>query len=134
MEKRTIHLKGIGPATFTAVNADSLASGIKKLELVIDENLMDFADIQLVINDTGEIKIWAGTVDELSSLGELSQATAVLIIIAASQDFKTNKLNSTLENIQNKLPVDSPLLYTLIHDESIKNEIILFSTSHQKND
>lgn len=134
MEKRTIHLKGLGSATFTAVNANSLDSSIKKLELVIDENLMDFADIRLVINGTSEIKVWSGTVDELSSFEELSQAIAVLIIITAGQDFKAENLNSTLENIQNKLPVDSLLLYSLINDESIKDEIILFSTSCQKND
>jgi len=134
MEKRTIQLKGIDPVTFTSIDANSLDSGIKKLELVIDENLMDFADIQLMINDSGEINVWAGMVDELSSFEELSRAIAVLIIITAGQDFKAEKLNLTLETIQNKLPVDSLLLYTLINDESIKSEIILFSTTHPKNE
>ncbi|MBR4159263.1 MAG: hypothetical protein IKT97_04325 [Spirochaetia bacterium] len=128
MEKITISVEGISSATFISPKINNITNGIKALKFVIKENLIDSADIQLVINDTNEINVWTGKCDELLSLDIFSTAEKVFLILFAGLSCTAESFNNVLQAIHNKLPSNTLFLYSIINDDTVKTwNYVIFS-------
>ena len=82
-----------------------------------DFGMLDKADVQMVIKDN-QTPAWTGSCDEMPPTELFDQAKKVLLIITAGPDLTAENLNSTLDDIHNKLSDDALFLYTVVEDKT----------------